>query len=400
MPPPPASLTRRGFLRTGGLAGVHAVTAGSLFTLGCDTTAFGPLREPDENGIRLPLGFRSRVLARTGETVPGTGYTWHGWPDGGAVFPLPSGWVYVSNSELFVGGGVGALRFDARGRVLDAYSICSGTRRNCAGGAMPWGTWLSCEEVAAGLVYECDPLGVADPVQRPALGTFNHEAVAADPVEQRLYLTEDRSDGGLYRFTPDAWGELGSGLLEIAQLQGDGSVLWHEVPDPNPVVGTDTETRHQVALSTPFQGGEGVVYDRGHVYFTTKGDDRVWDHDVAAQTIVPLYHRGTDPIGALSGVDNITATPSGELVVAEDGGNMELVMMNLAGEGLPLLRVEGQGDSELCGPAFDPTGRRLYFSSQRGTDGSGITYEVQGPFRVRWRRELWRQRVEALLGLG
>ena len=159
----------------------------------------------------------------------------------------------------------------------------------------------------------------------------------------------------------------------------------------------ETATRLQVPESRGFLGGEGIVYDREHVYFTTKFDNRVWDLDLAAQTITELYHQATDAIGQLSGVDNIVATPSGELVIAEDGGNMELVMMDLTGRGLPLLRVEGQPSSELAGPAFDPTGRRLYFSSQRGPDGSGITYEVQGPFRVRWRRSL-REQVLAAQG--
>jgi hypothetical protein len=48
-------------------------------------------------------------------------------------------------------------------------------------------------------------------------------------------------------------------------------------------------------------------------------------------------------------------------------------------------RITGQSSSEISGPAFNPAGNRLYFSSQRGTSGSssaGITYEVTGPFRV------------------
>ncbi|OEU99051.1 hypothetical protein AN217_15920 [Streptomyces qinglanensis] len=52
----------------------------------------------------------------------------------------------------------------------------------------------------------------------------------------------------------------------------------------------------------------------------------------------------------------------------------------------PFLRVEGQGGSEITGPAFSPDGKRWYFSSRRGVGGrssDGITYEVSGPFRVR-----------------
>lgn len=51
----------------------------------------------------------------------------------------------------------------------------------------------------------------------------------------------------------------------------------------------------------------------------------------------------------------------------------------------PFLRLVGHGGSEITGPAFNPAGDRLYFSSQRGTTGrsaGGITYEVSGPFRT------------------
>lgn len=90
---------------------------------------------------------------------------------------------------------------------------------------------------------------------------------------------------------------------------------------------------------------------------------------------------GTAP---LTGVDNITGSASGDLFVAEDGGNMEICVITPGDVIAPFLRIDGQSGSEITGPALSPDGTRLYFSSQRGTSGSssgGITYEVRGPFR-------------------
>ena len=48
-----------------------------------------------------------------------------------------------------------------------------------------------------------------------------------------------------------------------------------------------------------------------------------------------------------------------------------------------LMRLVGDEHrgSEIAGPALDPSGERMYFSSQRGS-GKGITYEITGPFRT------------------
>ena len=71
----------------------------------------GPLGVADADGIRLPAGFSIRVVARSGQPVLPDGYVWHFWPDGGATFATADGgWIYVSNSELPITGGVGALR--------------------------------------------------------------------------------------------------------------------------------------------------------------------------------------------------------------------------------------------------------------------------------------------------
>ena len=80
-------------------------------------------------------------------------------------------------------------------------------------------------------------------------------------------------------------------------------------------------------------------------------------------------------------------SPAGDVLVAEDGGNMEIVAISADGVVAPLLQVTGQDGSEITGPVFAPTLDRLYFSSQRGTSGfitgvDGVTYEVSGPFFI------------------
>jgi len=342
---------------------------------------YGALRAADANGLSLPAGFTSRIVARSSRTVPGTAYTWHGAPDGGACFADGDGWIYTSNAELPTGGGAGALRFDANANLVDAYRILSGTRSNCAGGATPWHTWLSGEEVDRGYVYETDPYGEDAAVRRDAMGRFKHEAAAADPDREVVYLTEDVTDGALYRFAPATWGDLATGVLQVL-TEDDDALAWADVPDPG---GSPTATRYQVPNTKRFDGGEGCYYSGGVCFFTTKGDNKVWAYDTAANTLVTVYDDDLVSDPTLKGVDNlIGSSGSGDLFVAEDGDNMEVCVVTPEDIVAPLLRVNGHSGSEITGLAFNPAGNRIYFSSQRGsagTNGAGITYEVTGPFR-------------------
>ena len=361
-----------GLLRPG--AANAAVVAG--------TGPYGSLNPTaDANGIHLPAGFTSRVIATTGQAVAGTGHVWHTAPDGGACFAASGGgWVYASNCEATSSGagGVSAVRFASDGSIASAYTILSGTTHNCAGGPTPWGTWLSCEENgSSGRVYECNPQQAGQGAQRPLLGSFSHEAAAVDAVTGHVYLTEDDTNGRLYRFTPTTPGNLTAGSLFAARVTGT-SVTWEAASTSSP---------NRSATTTAFSGGEGAWISGRTLWFTTKNDGRVWELDLDTQQLTILYDDSTTAGAPLTGVDNITRhEPSGDLFVAEDGGNMELCLITTADAQdtvAPFLRIAGHSGSEITGPAFSPDGTRLYFSSQRGTNGTiGVTYEVIGPFRT------------------
>ncbi|MDH5480185.1 MAG: PhoX family protein [Nitrosomonas sp.] len=378
-------LLQYGFMSLGVFVGSNLLPS-SLRAAPLSRIALGSLLPPDQNGVRLPEGFSSRILAQSSQKI--FNYTWHAAPDGGAVFATEdSGWVYVSNSEMKnKTGGVGVLRFSQQGEIIDAYSILRNTSRNCAGGHTPWQTWLSCEEIDKGQVWECDPFGNNPPKIRKTLGAFKHEAAAVDLNNKQIYLTEDEPDGCLYRYTAhsfDARGnpDLDDGFLEVAEVisGGIGTVRWHRLPDP---LAMTTPTRKQLSNITRFNGGEGIWYHDGSIYFTTKGDDRVWSYHTEDSQLDIVYNAAFYERPILTGVDNITANKSGDLFVAEDGGNLQIVV--ISGKAIyPLLQIVDQNRSEITGPAFSPDGSRLYFSSQRGKSGrpeDGITYEISGPF--------------------
>jgi uncharacterized protein len=389
-------LIASGALAAGALAGSPSLLREALAVPArAGASPYGALGPPDANGLMLPPGFSSREVARGASAV--AGYAWPIFPDGQATYSTAGGgWVLVTNSESLAvsGGGASAIRFRPDGGIAAAYRILAGTNANCAGGPTPWGTWLSCEEHASGLVWECDPAGELLAQGRPALGVFNHEAAAVEPAGRQLYLTEDQADGGFYRFTPASYPSLLEGRLEVAVVAPDNRVSWREVPNPDPTP-AEPQTRHQVPGMTRFNGGEGIWHDGGVLYFTTKGDRRVWAYDARAGTIEIVFDRAAAPDSSLDAVDNVTVSMAGEIFVCEDGGNMEIGLITPAREVSPFLRFTGPAHptagsfpSEVCGVVFDPSGTRMYCTSQRAhppspdVPGPGAVYEISGPFRL------------------
>jgi uncharacterized protein len=348
---------------------------------------YGPPGAPDPvTGIAVPKGFTVREVARGGAPVGTTGYTWHPFSDGSGCFPLPDGgWVLAVNSEVpgLPQGGASSITFDRDGRITGARRILSGTTMNCAGGVTPWGTWLSGEETGSGQVWECDPLGEQPAVARPAMGRFTHEAVCVDEANRQLYLTEDTANGCFYRFTPDRYPDLSAGRLDVMLVDAAGRVSWRPIADPSGA----TPTRLQVPEAARFQRGEGTWFDQGVVYFVTTTQARLFALHVREQVLELVYDGSALGLQAeLTGIDNVTVHPrSGDVFVAEDentDATLDLGIITPEREVARFLTASGpqHEGSELTGPSFDPSGTRLYISSQRA-GGLGAVYEITGPFR-------------------
>lgn len=390
-------MIRRRELIKGGVVGLGALALGPAFWEGAMAAParagagpYGPLGPADANGLRLPAGFSSRLIAQGEAPVPGTAYVWHGASDGSATYALDDGgWILVSNSEIpgeVEGRGVGgasAIRFRSDGSIADAYRILEGTRFNCSGGKTPWNTWLSCEEVETGLVWECDIFGRKPAVVHRAMGVFSHEAAAVDEDGRRVYMTEDVSDGAFYRFTPDRWPDFSAGVLELAKVAPSGEVEWVQVPDPS---ASAAPARKQVPGYTVFRRAEGLFLDRdvATVYVAESSADRVHAYDTATETMDVVFDKkaieGEPP---LADADNLTVGHSGDVFVCEDGGSLRIGVVTPEGEVATFSQLDPNmhAGSESTGPSFDPSGRRFYISSQR-FGVAGAIFEISGPFRT------------------
>jgi hypothetical protein len=481
-------LSRRRFLRRSVAASAGLALAGPLELLAArlaeaagpaslTARGYGPLVRDPQGLLDLPKGFRYRALSTAiagreddrrfsqrltgGEPVPAR-------HDGMAAFPGPGGvTVLVRNHEMEPGGRpavdpAGRRRYDRLGtggtttlwvdgdrNLVRSFASLAGTFRNCAGGPTPWGTWLTAEECVYipgpwdarmhdprpdvverhGYMFEVDARseGLVDPAPIKAMGRFYHEAVAVDPATGFVYLTEDRSDGLLYRYRPEVVtrggkrppdlraGDLaGGGTLEALRIVDHPAVRTHNrrqrefAPGagfavdwvPIPVVDPDLDSENDgltrrpraAATSTRAQGlargaarfarNEGITFHGGSLYFcATDGGRReagqVWRLEVAADRLSLLVE--PDDPALLDGPDNLVQAPNGDLLVCEDGEEDNSVVGITPGGRLYRLARNAHNDSELAGACFSPDGRTLFVNMQ----DPGVTYAIWGPWESR-----------------
>ncbi|HEV7232977.1 MAG TPA: alkaline phosphatase PhoX, partial [Sphingorhabdus sp.] len=241
-----------------------------------EVRGYGALLRDPNNLIDLPKGFSYRVISRLGNVMD-DGFVVPNAADGMGAIGIGKGKVaLIRNHELsqrdsrfgpFTGevakdfrtydriadkaampvpGGTTTLIYDMKTGQREAeWLSLVGTIRNCSGGITPWGSWLTCEENTTragdgvgkdhGYIFEVPAThrGLVDPVPLKAMGRFNHEAACVDPRTGIAYLTEDREDGLLYRFVPNAKGEFAKGgrleALAFAEAPGVDPRNWSGV---------------------------------------------------------------------------------------------------------------------------------------------------------------------------
>ncbi|CAN5658378.1 DUF839 domain-containing protein [soil metagenome] len=422
--------------------------------------------------LHLPHGFRYRSFTPTGSAMA-DGVPTPGFHDGMAAFPAGRGRIrLVRNHEVngpgeafgvddraydpMTMGGTTTVEVDRHAESVKSWVSMNGTQLNCAGGGMPWGSWVTAEETINGPDVTPDFTGVSNESLKqphgfifevrsswdagehhkgvPILhaGRFPHEAVDVDPASGILYETEDNFGfpSGLYRYKAPrnpmkTRRLLDGGVLEMLAIDGEPradlttgrhpgdtlAVRWVKINRPYPGHpdgdGTfDSLTDQDAALTFVGDQGrarggaifsrlEGIFYaDRKIYVISTQGGDtpegvegpsgfgdgfgQVWVYDIARETLTLLFESPSPDV--LDMPDNMTVSPSGSLLLCEDGEPFNYLRgLNRRGQifDFALNAIRGGVDAEFAGATFSPNGRTLFVNIQ---SENGLTLAIWGPW--------------------
>ncbi|MGJ8676762.1 MAG: alkaline phosphatase PhoX [Akkermansiaceae bacterium] len=417
------------------------------------TSPYGDLIKDPAGILDLPKGFHYHVISKEGNRMS-DGLKVPARPDGMAAFAGKEGRVIlVRNHELtrkdetrsafdkaskisedtinkaydtsqgIASGGTTNIVYNPKTKKVEKeFLSLIGTDFNCSGGAMPWGSWITCEETLHltskygknhGYCFEVkatDDGKLQQAIPLKALGRFRHEAVALDPRTGILYLTEDIEDSLLYRFIPDIPEDFTSGKLQALALTEESSAdlrNWKSRGKPFPqnqtksarwidledVESPKNDLRHRGFKSGAaiFARGEGITYANEHIYICcTNGGPKEQGQifkltpsvNEAAGDTLELFIQPTSS-DLLTNGDNICNTPWGDLVICEDltkpFKKNDVFIRGIKPDGsVYTIARNALNKSEFAGSCFSPDGTTLFVNIQL----SGLTLAIEGPWQA------------------
>ena len=380
--------------------------------------------------LRVSVGMECDLVAQTGQPVHYRNGTYsrdvfHPRPDAAGVFKDPSGgWIYVSNSEDSAGqGGVAAIHFDKNGHTTQYQNLIPRgfTRDNCGGGMMPWNTWVSCEEHMGfinasdprkGQCWQVDPTGQRPPEKTVlgmdgdynGLGGGNFESVAVDyrdVMQPRFFVTEDRKDGALRRYTPgpeaikeangldNPWVLLhrfdGGSFEYLVLVEVHENLQIHKNASSNiqndewivkrgTFAWTTNKVRGRSHATEYFPYTEGIEVVGNILYFVSKSLKLLYTLDLDMKTFVATSTRhGNIFDGQPDQVRTILGTHSGILYTyfTEDSGSNKKISNGIHGRDQyhrTFTIIEGRGHflgDETTGLSFSPDLKFMYVAWQK-----------------------------------